>query len=81
MILSKARAATLAVGLAALALASPSQARGRYDPDGHYIISAARAAAIHECTQRAAQWGPEYEMGTMPIYQYRACMAEHGQQE
>jgi hypothetical protein len=77
----KSRMVALAVGLAVFAAASPSQARGRYDAEGHYIISAARAAAIHECNQRAAQWGPEYETGTMTIYRYRACMAEHGQQE
>jgi hypothetical protein len=81
MSVSKARMAALAVGLVTLALASPGQARGRYDSDGHYIVSAARAAAIHECNARAAQWGPEYETGTMTIYRYRACMAEHGQQE
>jgi len=81
MTVSKVRMAALVVGMAALAAASPGQARGRYDPDGHYIVSSARAAAIHECNQRAAAWGPEYETGTMTIYRYRACMAEHGQQE
>jgi hypothetical protein len=80
MVISKQRMVAVAIGLAAMALSSPSQAQGRYDAQGHYIISAARAAAIHECSVRASQY-PEYDWGTMATYQYRACMAEHGQQE
>jgi hypothetical protein len=67
------RLAALALGLAVTALASPSYAQGRE-------ISAARAAAIHECSLLAEQY-PEYDWGNTEIYQYRACMAEHGQQE
>ena len=43
-------------------------------------MSAARASAIHECSLRADHY-PNYLWGNTEIYQYRACMAEHGQQE
>jgi hypothetical protein len=36
-----------------------------------YPISAARAAALHACSYFSDDWG----------YAYRACMAEHGQEE
>lgn len=68
------------VGLAAFALAFFPRADGRYDAQGHFIISAARAAAVHECSVRAAQY-PEWEYGNTELYIYRACMAEHGQVE
>jgi hypothetical protein len=61
--------------LAATGLASPSYAQSA----GHHI-SAARAAAIHECSVRADQY-PENDWGNTEIYVYRACMADHGQQE
>ena len=77
-----------AAALAAL-IASPAYAR-HYDPsrldhpwvgsNGQIEISAARARALRECSAIAAQW-PEYEWGNMEIYQYRACMTEHGQVE
>jgi len=77
-----------AAALAAL-IASPAYAR-HYHPhqldhpwvgaDGQIEISAARAQALRECSAIAAQW-PEYEWGNMEIYQYRACMTEHGQVE
>jgi len=63
----------LALGLAVTALASPSYAQA---PE----ISGARARAIHECSVAADRY-PQYLWGNMEIYQYRACMAEHGQQE
>jgi len=77
-----------AVALAALA-ASPAfaQSYGSYrldrpwgGPHGQVEISAARAAALRACSAIAAQY-PEYEWGNMEIYQFRACMAEHGQVE
>lgn len=68
------------VGLAAFALAFFPRADGHYDAQGHFIISAARAAAVHECSVRAAQY-PEWEYGNTELYIYRACMAEHGQVE
>ena len=64
--------AAFALGLIIIAgIASPSYARA---------ISAARAAAIHECSVRASQYS-EYTYGNRDIDTYRACMAEHGQPE
>jgi hypothetical protein len=65
------RATAAAVVLGVVALASPGYA---------YPISAARAAAIHECSARAAPF-IEHTWGDTEIYIYRACMAEHGQRE
>jgi len=67
--------AALAVGIAVTALASPS-----YAQRGPEKISSQRAQAIHECNLLAARY-PQYLWGNMEIYQYRACMVEHGQQE
>ena len=68
--------AALAVGLAVSALASPSHAQ----EGGGFRISQQRAQAIHTCNLRAARY-PQYLWGNQEIYTYRACMAEHGQQE
>jgi hypothetical protein len=68
------RLAALALGLAVTALASPSFAQS----EEH--ISAARAAAIHECSVRAGKY-TEYLWGDFELYVYRACMAEHGRRE
>ena len=65
----------LALTLVATVLASSS-----YAQEAGYEISAARAAAIHECSVRASRY-VEHTWGDVEIYQYRACMAEHGQQE
>ena len=43
-------------------------------------ISAGRAAAIHECSVLASRYS-QHDWGNVEIYQYRACMARHGQQE
>jgi hypothetical protein len=43
-------------------------------------ISAARAAAIHECSLLAARY-PLHDWGNTQIHLYRTCMARHGQQE
>ena len=64
-----------ALGLAVTAFASPSFAQ-----KSGVDISAARAAAIHACSVVAGKY-TEYTWGVMEIYQYRACMAEHGQKE
>jgi hypothetical protein len=42
--------------------------------------SAARAAAIHECSLLAGRYS-QHDWGNVEIYQYRACMARYGQQE
>ncbi len=43
-------------------------------------ISMARAAAIHECSVLAGRYS-QHDWGNTEIYLYRACMAQHGQQE
>jgi hypothetical protein len=67
--------AALVLGSTLLATASPSFAQ----PRGH-DTSAARAAAIRECSARASQYS-EPTWGNLEFDQYRACMAEHGQRE
>jgi len=75
MINFKQGLAALAVALAVSAPTSPSYARG-----GGQEISPQRAQAIHECSLLAARY-PQYLWGNLEIYQYRACMTEHGQPE
>ena len=60
----------LATTLAALSMAAVPVAGATAAVDG-YPISAARAAALHECSGLTDDWG----------YVYRACMAQHGQEE
>jgi hypothetical protein len=67
--------AALVLALAVSGLATPSFAQRS---EGG--MSAARAAAIHECSAKASKY-PEHTWGDNEIYTYRACMAEHGQQE
>jgi hypothetical protein len=47
---------------------------------GGYPITAARAAALRECTALESLY-PEHDWGVQEIDIYRACMAEHGQVE
>jgi hypothetical protein len=75
MINFKKGLAALAVAVAVSTVASPSYAQG-----GGVQISQQRAQAIHACSVRAARY-PQYLWGNQEIYTYRACMAEHGQQE
>jgi hypothetical protein len=51
-----------------------------YAQEATVEISPERAQAIHECSVLADQY-PEYDWGNMEIYQYGACMTEHGQPE
>jgi hypothetical protein len=60
----------LATTIAALSMAAVPLAGAAAAGSG-YPISAARAAALHECSDSADEWG----------YAYRACMAQHGQEE
>jgi hypothetical protein len=76
MINFKKGLAALAVAAAVSAVASPSYAQ----EGGGVRISQQRAQAIHACNVRAARY-PQYLWGNQEIYTYRACMAEHGQQE
>jgi hypothetical protein len=80
--------AALALGLAVAAGVSPALAkrhaeyaepRADYNGGG-YPITAARAAALRECTALESQY-PEYDWGIQESTIYRACMAEHGQME
>ena len=64
----------LAVTLAASALATPSFAQRS---EG---MSSGRAAAIHDCDAQAGKY-KQYVWGDYEIDVYRACMAQHGQQE
>ena len=66
--------AALVLGLAVTAFASPSSAQS----EEH--ISAARAAAVHECSVRASKYN-EYTWGNNEIFVYDTCMAEHGQKD
>jgi hypothetical protein len=43
-------------------------------------ISPARAMAVHECSVLAARYS-QHDWGNTEIYQYRACMAQRGEQE
>jgi hypothetical protein len=83
MLMSKAKfsanAATtfgLATTVAALWMAAVPFAGAAADVQ----ISAARAAAINECSRLAARY-PTNDWGNTDIYLYRSCMARHGQQE
>ena len=71
----KKHLSALALGLAVVAAASPGYARAAV-----HDARNSRAAAIHECSQRAAAY-TEHTWGNMDSDQYRACMAEHGQPE
>jgi hypothetical protein len=64
----------------ALGLAFFPKADGHYDAQGRFVVSAARGAALRECSARANEY-PEWEYGNTPLFIYRACMAEHGQVE
>ena len=57
------------------ALAQPAYAQTDGQP-----ITAARAAAIHECSVLASRY-PETTYASLEYELYRACMARHGQVE
>ena len=48
--------------------------------DGQIKVSRLRADAIHTCGMAAAKF-PDYSWGNVEMFVYRACMAEHSQQE
>ena len=64
------------IAFALVAAATPATLAQARQPD----MSAARAAAIHECSAREAQY-KEYTWGRNEIYAYRSCMSEYGQPE
>jgi len=61
---------------------SPYQAFGAVTPLGSSasVTNASRDTAVRECSALAAPYR-EYTWGNFEIYQYRACMAQHGQVE
>jgi hypothetical protein len=65
--------ATLALGLAVAATASPSFAQSN-------LASTNRAQAIQDCNAAAAKYS-EHLWGSVGRHIYRACMAERGQKE
>jgi len=75
MIAVNSRLAVLALGLTVTALASPSFAQRSEDQ-----TSRARAAAVHDCSVKAQNY-KQYTWGVTQLQVYRACMAQHGQQE
>ena len=70
-------ALTLASGSAAFAAPRSTQQNGDTQWDH---MSAARASAIHECSVMADKF-LNYTWGDQESDHYRACMAQHGQQE
>ena len=71
--------AVLSLAVADAASAAPRAARSGGDPSMEHI-SAARAAAIHECSVLADKY-LDYLWGVQEIDHYRTCMAGHGQME
>ena len=71
--------AVLTMAVADAASAAPRAARNGGDPSMEHM-SAARAAAIHECSVLADKY-LDYVWGVQGIDHYRACMAGHGQME
>jgi hypothetical protein len=61
---------------------SPYKAFGAVTPFGSpaSVRNASRDTAIRECSALAARYS-EYTWGNFEIYQYRSCMAQHGQVE
>ena len=53
---------------------------GAADAGTGHQVGAARAAAIRKCSIMADRYSV-HDWGNTEIYQYRACMAQHGQQE
>jgi hypothetical protein len=69
--------AGIAFGLAIAAVASPSLAQR--SENGNHLTSA-REQALRECNGVAGKMS-QYTWGDHQIQAYRACMAQHGQQE
>ena len=67
----------LATAIAALCMIPLAGAAAQ---SGGRQISAGRAAAIHECSVLASRYS-QRDWGNVEIYQYRACMARHGEPE
>jgi len=70
----------MAMTAAVLWIAAVSFAPAAAAAGSDYHISVGRASAVHECSVLASQYS-QHDWGNTEIYQYRACMAVHGQQE
>jgi hypothetical protein len=75
MIRANKALAALVLGLAISALATPGFAQRSKDQ-----MSSARAAALRDCNAKAGKF-TQHVWGNHQIDIYRACMAQHGQQE
>jgi hypothetical protein len=64
------------------AASSPHQAFGAVTPSGSPVgmTNTSRDQALRDCSVLAAPYR-EYTWGNFEIYQYRSCMAQHGQAE
>jgi len=71
----KTHIAAIALTLAFAAVASTTFAQANTPH-----VSAARAAAIHECNIRAGKFAL-HTWGNFQLYVYRACMTEHHEME
>jgi hypothetical protein len=81
------KAALTSVVLVFAMTVGAAPALARHHTGGHgdvynegFPISAARAAAIRECSGAESKY-TEYLWGSIEIQTYRACMAQHGQVE
>jgi hypothetical protein len=68
------------ISMGGAAFAAPYSAQQNGDGSRWDHMSAARASAIHECSVMADK-SFNYLWGDTESDQYRACMAQHGQQE
>jgi hypothetical protein len=68
-------AAAVALSATVMATASPSLAQRAEDG-----VSAPRAKALHDCTA-VEKKVTQHTSASIPIDTYRACMAQHGEQE
>jgi hypothetical protein len=74
------RIAALAFGVAVATAAASSSFAQTVDNNGGYPVSAARAEALRECNGLAQPY-LQRDWGVRQDDVYRACMAEHNQQE
>jgi len=68
------------VGIAVLGTAAAASAQEVNGAIAAHGISAARAAALRECSVQAQRY-PETTWSSLEFEVYRACMARHGQAE
>jgi len=74
--ITKSRHAVASAAMLLVTMTSSGFAQSKALP-----MTAARAAAIHECCLKAQPFHNESTWGNWELYIYRACMAEHYQVE